>query len=155
MASSMSKPWIAEMVKELLRPSDAGGAAEKKFLHRSHVVQVVAVNEELRSFTVSDTEVLIGVLPSTDCFNNLRRSFRGPISTLKSTLLRLDKGGYHLTGVISGAGDRDIAKLRDFTTFPMALHLHSCGLYGKINPLHSFAPQQERADPFLFSLSHR
>jgi hypothetical protein len=130
MASSMSKPWIKDMVKDLLR-SDDKSSTERRYMHRSHIVQVVAVNEGLRSFIVSDTEVVIGVLPTTDCFNNLRRVFRGPIASLKSALLRLDKGGYHLTGIISGSGDRDISKLKDFVSLPMAIHLQGCGLFGE------------------------
>lgn len=131
MSSTMGPPWIKQAVLDLLRPLENPNGATKstQFLHRQHVVQIVDANEPLRALLVSDKEVVVGVLLTAECFNRLCRD--KPFRELKNSLIRLEKGRYHLTGVFSAAGDRDHNLLGKWVTLPMALQCDKCSLYGR------------------------
>ena len=130
MATTMGAVWIKQLALDLLRPLDhSQGTRTAPFLHRQRVVQVVEANEQLRALLVSDKEVVIGVLLTTECFNRLSRE--KPFRDLKNTLIRLEKSQYHLTGVFSAAGDRDHNLLNAWVTLPMAFQCSHCSIYGK------------------------
>ena len=131
MASSMGPAWIRQVALDLLKPLQQQNGASKTahFLHRQHVVQVVDASEQLRALLVSDKEVVIAVLLTTDCFQRLNRE--KPFRDLKNSLIRLEKGHYHLTGVFSAAGDRDQNLLQQWVTLPMAFQCSQCALYGR------------------------
>lgn len=121
----LPKAWVKGMVLDLLRETDDLPLFERK----QHSVQVLSYNEDLRSVTVSDKETSIAVLLTKECFAKLckQKTFR----ELTNCILRLDKNGYHLTGVVSAAGDRNIEALTKFTTLPLALQCSSCSFYSK------------------------
>jgi len=127
----MGPPWIKQVALDLLRPLEDGSPKTSQFLHRQHVVQVIEASDQLRALLVSDKDVTVGVLLSTDCYNRLSRE--KPFKDLKSSLIRLEKGQYFLTGVFSAAGDRDHNLLQKWVTLPMAFQCHSCALFGKLS----------------------
>lgn len=128
----MGDPWIRKVATTLLQPADSSGSVKPvAFTHKQHIVQVLEANEELRALLVSDKDVVIGVMLTTDCFNKLSKAKQ--FKELRHSLVRLNRGQYHLTGAFTIAGNRSHDLLRDWITLPMAFQCNSCEFFSDSN----------------------
>lgn len=110
MAKSVSSPWIADLVIELL------GEGEGVYEHTPKVVQVLAYNSITHSVTVSDLQHSIDVYLAGDAVEALANVGK---QRLKYCLISLKD--YNLSTTVFAAGNRPHPALRNYAKYPVAL----------------------------------
>lgn len=117
MSRSIHKPWIKDLVAELLSSPPPDNIISK--LKQTRCVQILSCTEESRCITISDTDLCVQAFLTAECFQGLVELYS--MDTLKYSQVNLVN--FCFSTVTQAAGNQDMKKLTSMNvTFPLALH---------------------------------
>lgn len=120
MSKSIHSPWIKEAVHALLAETPGSENFAKPYrVWGTRCVQILAIDKDARSLTISDTDVYVHAFLTKECFEDLFKVHS--IDTLKFCQANLVD--FCISTVTQAAGDLDVEVLRKSNVlFPLALH---------------------------------
>jgi hypothetical protein len=128
MSRSLHPPWIRQTVGHLL--AEAPGSLNFAQPYRAvgtYCVQVLAINEESRSLTISDSKVYVHAFLTKECFDELFKEH-----SIKTVMYgQVNLIDFCFSTVTQAAGNLDMAVLRkQKVMFPLALHCFKMSYLG-------------------------
>jgi hypothetical protein len=148
MSRSIHKPWIEKFLHDLLSvqedtPVQGGHRVAPFNLHSiwPRCVQIIGINIDLKSITISDTEVYLHTFLTKDCFDELLTQYS--VDVLKYSQVNLMQ--FCLSTVVQVSGNRDFQMLKTSLPLPLAFHCFKltylggseCNIIGNPTSVHA------------------